>query len=256
MKGRGRLADKTAIVSGGASGIGEACCRLFVEEGARVVVSDINETKGEMLSAELRNAGAEAIYVSLDVSQEKDWRAAVESTDRFGGGVTILVNSAGVSGPEGRKPVETTSLHDWERVMAVNSTGVFLGMKAVIPAMRRAGGGSIINISSIYGIAGSTRGAAYHASKGAIRTLTKAAAIQNAPDNIRVNSVHPGFVDTPMTADLHSDPQERSERLSMTPLGRMGTPVDIAYGLLYLASDEAAWVTGTEFVIDGGMLAR
>ncbi len=250
---KGRVSGKVAIVTGGASGIGAASCRLLAAEGARVTIADIDEAQGLTLADELGDAG---VFRKLDVSMEEEWRGVVDYTEQRWGGLHVLVNNAGVSGSGGRARTEETTLKDWERVMSVNSTGVFLGVRASIPAMRRARGGSIVNVSSIYGIAGSKAGSAYHASKGAVRTFTKAAAVQYASDNIRVNSVHPGFTDTPMTSDIHADPNIRTERLSMTPMGRLGIPEDIAYGILYLASDEASWVTGIELIIDGGVLAH
>ena len=185
---------------------------------------------------------------------------------RPGAGVDILCNIAGISGRDPKLNIQTghtagprladQTLEHWNWVMEINSTGVFLGTKAAVPAMQRAGGGSIINISSICGIIGSHANAAYHASKGAVRIFSKAAAIQYAPDKIRVNSVHPGFVDTPMTVPGHSNPDVARKRIEATPLGRFGTPYDIAAGCLYLASDDSSWVTGSELVIDGGMTAN
>lgn len=247
-----RLSGKTAIVTGGASGIGEACSRLFVEHGAKVVIGDIDEAKGKALEKEL---GGNAVFRRLDATSESNWQEVVDETMTLWSRLDIVVNNAGMSGARGRPPVEDTILENWDTVFAVNSTGVMLGTRAAIPAMRRNGGGSVINVSSIFGIVGSPAGAAYHASKGAARTFSKAAAVQCAKDNIRVNSVHPGFTDTPMTLDIHSDPEIHKRRVDMTPLGRLGKPNDIAYGILYLASDEAAWVTGTELVIDGGEIA-
>ena len=247
-----RLEGKTAIVTGGASGIGEACCRLFVENGAKVVIGDIDETKGNALEKELGDA---AIFHRLDATSEPNWNQIVDEVMSLWGRLDIVVNNAGMSGAKGRAPVEDTIVENWDTVFAVNSTGVMLGTKTPIAAMRKNGGGSVVNVSSIFGIVGSPAGAAYHASKGAARTFSKAAAVQLAPDNIRVNSVHPGFTDTPMTKDIHSDPAIHKHRVDMTPLGRLGKPNDIAYGVLYLASDEAAWVTGIELVIDGGEIA-
>ena len=247
-----RLEGKTAIVTGGASGIGEACCRLFVENGAKVVIGDIDEAKGNALEKELGDA---AIFRRLDATSEPNWNSVVDEAMSLWGRLDIVVNNAGMSGAKGRPPVQDTILENWNDVFAVNSTGVMLGTKTPVEAMRKNGGGSVINISSIFGIVGSPAGAAYHASKGAARTFSKAAAVQLAKDNIRVNSVHPGFTDTPMTTDIHSDPAIHKHRVDMTPLGRLGKPNDIAYGVLYLASDEAAWVTGIELVIDGGEIA-
>ena len=193
-------------------------------------------------------------------------QAIVAQAEKAYGRLDILCNIAGISGRDPKLNIQTSptagprladqSLEQWHWVMEINATGVFLGTKAAIPAMQRAGGGSIVNISSICGIIGSHANAAYHASKGAVRIFSKAAAIQYAADKIRVNSVHPGFVDTPMTKPGHANPEVASGRLAATPLGRFGTPADIAAGCLYLASDEASWVTGSELVIDGGMTAN
>ena len=250
-----RLEGKVAIVSGGASGIGEATSRLFAAEGASVVIADINDELGAALESDIRDGGGEAAYLKLDVRDEEQWRAVVAETVTRFGKLDIVVNNAGISAP-GRPPTEEQTVEGWDAVMAVNAKGVFLGTKHAIPEMRKAGGGSIVNISSIYGNVGSKGGTAYHASKGACRTFSKAAAIQYAGEQIRVNSVHPGFVDTPMTAELHSLPGVHEERVAKTPLGRMGLPEDIAYGILYLASDESRFVTGSELVIDGGMTAQ
>lgn len=247
-----RLAGKTAIVTGGASGIGESASRIFVEHGAKVVIGDIDEAKGKALEAEL---GDNAIFRRLDASDEANWKSVVDETMSLWGRLDIVVNNAGLSGAKGRAVVEDTLVENWNDVFAVNSTGVMLGTKTAIPAMRKNGGGSVVNVSSIFGIVGSPAGAAYHASKGAAHIFSKAAAVQYAKDNIRVNSVHPGFTDTPMTTDIHSDPEIHKRRVDMTPMGRLGKPEDIAYGILYLASDEAGWVTGTELVIDGGEIA-
>ena len=251
MKGS-RLAGKVAIVTGGASGIGESTTRVFVREGAKVVIGDIDESRGNQLASEL---GDDAAFQPLDVTSESAWETAVEVATSRWGRLDIVVNNAGMSGAKGRPVVEDVVLNDWNDVFAVNSTGVMLGTRAGIVAMRKTGGGSIINVSSIFGIVGSRAGAAYHASKGAARTFSKAAAVQYAKDNIRVNSVHPGFTDTPMTLDIHSDPEVHEFRVGMTPLGRLGLPEDIANGILYLASDESSWVTGIELVIDGGETA-
>ena len=252
----GRVAGKTAIVTGGASGIGEAACVLLSEHGSGVVIADIDESKGKALEARIVENGGEAVFQRLDVTSEADWDRVVQYTLDWRGGLDIVVNNAGLSGAQGRAAVLETTLENWNTVMNVNSTGVFLGTRAAIEPMRRSGGGSIINVSSIYGIVGSKTSAVYHASKGAVRTLTKAAAVSYATDGIRVNSVHPGFADTPMTLELHGRPGVREERESLTPLGRLGTPEDIAWGILYLASDESSFMTGAELVIDGGMIAR
>ena len=248
----GRVSGKVAIVTGGASGIGEATSRIFVREGAKVVIGDIDVERGEALAEELL---PDAVFQMLDVTSESAWTAAADVAKSRWGRLDIVVNNAGMSGAKGRPVVEDVVLDDWNDVFAVNSTGVMLGTRAGLAAMREVGGGSIINVSSIFGIVGSRAGAAYHASKGAARTFSKAAAVQYAKDNIRVNSVHPGFTDTPMTLDIHSDPEIHEFRVGMTPMGRLGKPDDIANGILYLASDESSWVTGIELVIDGGETA-
>ena len=251
-----RVAGRVALISGGARGIGAATARLLAQEGAAVVIGDVLEDEGRETEAQIAETGGQALFVRLDVTQEDDWLQAIQATVATLGRLDVLVNNAGISGRDGRGMVQETSIDAWARVMAVNAKGVFLGTKAAIPEMRKVGGGSIINISSIYGIVGSETSASYHASKGAVRLFTKAAAIQYAKDGIRVNSVHPGFVDSPMTERYHAIPEVRQDRLAKTPLGRLGTPEDIAQGILYLASDESSFVTGSELIIDGGMTAR
>jgi NAD(P)-dependent dehydrogenase (short-subunit alcohol dehydrogenase family) len=255
-----RLEGKVALLSGGASGIGAETARLFAEHGAAVAITDVNDTDGAALADEINAAGGRAFYRRLDVTQEAEWEATVAATLEAFGSLTVLGNFAGIGerDPETGKLVKIheASLAEWNRVMDINMTGTFLGTKHAIQPMRDAGGGSIINISSMYGIVGSTYGAAYHASKGAVRTFTKGAALQYAPDQIRVNSVHPGFVMTPLTEDLLNNPKIGGDRLGKTPLGRFGTARDIANGCLYLASDETAWMTGSELVIDGGWMAE
>jgi cyclopentanol dehydrogenase len=261
-----RLLGKVAIVTGGASGIGAATARLFALHGAAVLLTDSNTTQGKTVATEIAEAGGTASFAEQDVRDEAGWAAIVAQAEKSYGRLDILCNIAGISGRDPKMNIQTShtagprlgeqTLEHWNKVMEINATGVFLGTKAAIPAMQRAGSGSIINISSICGIIGSHANAAYHASKGAVRIFSKAAAIQYAPDKIRVNSVHPGFVDTPMTAPGHSNPEVARKRLEATPLGRFGTPDDIAAGCLYLASDESSWVTGSELVIDGGMTAN
>lgn len=252
-----RLKGKVAIVTGGASGIGAATSRIFAAEGARgVVIADLQDDLGRKLEAAIRKAGGEASFMHLDVTKETEWVKVIEGTVAKFGKLDVVVHNAGMSGPHGRARVEEATEEGWRLVMDVNATSAFLGTKHAIPAMRKAGGGSIVCVSSIYGIVGSRAGTAYHASKGAIRLFSRSAAVQYAGDRIRVNSVHPGFVESPMTAELHSRPGVREERLDLTPLARIGLPEDIANGILYLASDEASWVTGAELVIDGGMTAR
>ena len=247
-----RLQGKVALISGAARGMGAVEARMLAAEVAAVVVADLLDEAGQAVAAEIAESGGQALYVHLDVTDEAAWQRAVEvATDRFGK-LDVLVNNAGIVRTE--RVLETTE-RIWDDVMSVNAKGVFLGTKAAIPAMRAAGGGSIVNISSSAGLTGSTQNAAYHASKGAVRIFTKAAAIQYAQYNIRVNSVHPGMIDTDMLAASRvGDVLE--QRLSVTPLARIGRPEEIAYGVLYLASDESSFVTGSELVIDGGRTAQ
>jgi NAD(P)-dependent dehydrogenase (short-subunit alcohol dehydrogenase family) len=249
-----RLNGKVALISGGARGMGACEARLFTREGARVVIGDLREGEGRAVEAEIVAKGGEAMFVRLDVTNENDWdRAVAAAVDRFGK-LDVLVNNAGIGGA-GR--LEDTKLEDWNRVMDINSTGVFLGTKAAIPAMRRAGGGSIINISSQLGLVGMDDSSPqYQASKGAVRLLTKLTAVQYAKERIRANSVHPGPVVTPMTEARRADPAVYQRMVSRIPLGRYGEPEDVAYGVLYLASDESSFVTGSELVIDGGWTAQ
>jgi len=248
----GRLNGKVALISGGARGQGEAEARLCVKEGAKVVLGDILVEAGQKVAADIVAQGGQATFVKLDVTQEPDWQHIVETTARTYGKLDILVNNAGIFRLEG---IEATSLELWNQVIAINQTGVWLGMKAAIPAMRKAGGGSIVNISSGAGIIGTGFAAAYHGTKGAVRILTKTAAIEYAKENIRVNSVHPGVVDTEMIRGALN--QEGLKAIIQShPLGRMGTAEDIAYAVLYLASDESSFVTGAELVIDGGFTAQ
>ena len=248
-----RLEGKVALISGGSRGMGAYEAELFIQEGAKVVVGDVREDEGRALAEKISEGGGDAVFVRLDVTSETDWAAAVQEAVTRYGKLDVLVNNAGVSA---RGSIEETSVEDWDRVMDINAKGVFLGTRTAIPEMRKAGGGSIINISSIYGLVGSATSAAYHASKGAVRIFNKSTAIQHASENIRANSVHPGFVDSPMTRAHHDDPNIHEERVAKMPLGRMGQPEDIAAGILYLASDESAFVTGAELVIDGGMTAQ
>ena len=248
----GRLDGKVAIISGGARGQGEVEAKLFAKEGAKVVFGDILDEEGRQVEAAIRQAGGEATYVHLDVTQEADWQEAVQTAVSTYGKLDILVNNAGILR---RDSIEETTKELWDTILAVNATGVFLGTKYAIPEMRKAGGGSIVNISSISGMI-ALGGPAYNASKGAVRVFTKVTAVHHADDNIRCNSVHPGPVRTPMTESTYSDPDMLAQRLQSMPLGRIGTSEDIAYGVLYLASDEAAYVTGSELVIDGGYTAQ
>jgi cyclopentanol dehydrogenase len=249
-----RLAGKVALISGGARGMGAAEARMFAHEGARVVIGDILEAEGRAVEAEITAKGGEAVFVRLDVTREADWqRAVATAVERFGK-LDVLVNNAGISGA-GR--LEDTTVEAWDRVMDVNAKGVFLGTKAAIPAMRRAGGGSIVNISSQLGLVGmDISSPQYQASKGAVRLLTKLTAVQYAKEGILANSVHPGPVNTAMTERRRSIPEQHQLMLSRIPLGRYGEADEVAYGVLYLASDESSWTTGSELVIDGGWTAQ
>ena len=250
-----RLEDKVALISGGARGMGTETARLFVKEGAKVVIGDILEEEGRQVEAEVNGSGGEALFLKLDVAQEEDWSRAVEATVRRFGKLNVLVNNAGIS--SSRRALEEVSREEWDRIMAVNSTGVFLGTRAAIRAMQAAGGGSIINISSQMGIVGApVSHHAYQASKGAVRIFTKAVALQYAEDNIRCNSVHPGPIETPMNAERRTNRDFVATMISKVPLGRFGQPIEVAYGILYLASDESSYVTGAELVIDGGWIAQ
>ena len=248
-----RLQGKVAIITGGARGQGAAEARKFVREGARVVFGDILDDEGRQVEAEIAAAGGEAVYVRLDVTDEDAWREAVGTAVSRFGKVDILVNNAGIASWDAG---DDATVEDWDRIMEVNAKGVFLGTKAVIPAMRAAGGGSIINISSISGMVGQTNiHPGYNASKGAVRVLTKSTAVQHAAEGIRCNSIHPGPVKTPMTERGWSDPEWLQAMRRRTPLGRYADPNEIAYGVLFLASDESSFMTGSEMVIDGGVTA-
>lgn len=257
-----RLDGKVALISGGARGMGAEEARLFAQEGAKVVIGDVLEEEGSKTEAEINETGGEALFVTLDVTHEESWRGAVEAAVARFGTLNVLVNNAGIGGVrsgEGPILLEDAPVEDWDLVMDVNAKGVFLGTKHVIPAMRAAGGGSIINISSMAGIValpGSSGSGAYNASKGAVRLLTKFTAIQYASEGIRCNSVHPGWIDTPMTESAMADPERRAQWMEYTPLGRIGVPRDIANGVLFLASDESSYMTGSELVIDGGVTAH
>ena len=244
-----RMEGKIALVTGGAGGIGSAICRLFAAEGAKVVVADVDSGRGEAVVTEITGSGGEAIYIYLDVTKEEDWERAIASTVMQFGGLNVLVNNAGAYSPE---LVADTPLETWERVMAVNATGTFLGSKHAIRAMKKSGGGSIVNMSSGAGIVGNADGTAYGPAKGAIRILTKTTAHQYAREGIRANSIHPGPIDTPMLHAQTREAAEKGDQVANIPMGRIGTPEEIAYGALYLASDESSYVTGIELPIDGG----
>ena len=248
-----RLEGKVALISGGARGQGAVEARMFAEEGASVVIGDILDEQGRQTEAELQELGYNVTYVHLDVTSESDWESAVQAAVGTYGKLDILLNNAGILI---RKNIEETTEEDWDRIFSVNAKGVFLGTKAAIPAMRENGGGSIINISSTAGLVGSPNGSAsYTATKGAVRLFTKSTAIQHAREGIRCNSIHPGPIETDMIADTLNDPANMALRMQRLPLGRVGKPSEIAYGAIYLASDESSFVTGSEVVIDGGTTA-
>ena len=248
-----RLQGKVAIITGGARGQGEAEARMFVREGAKVVFGDVLDDEGRQVEADIAAAGGEAVYVRLDVTDEDSWREAVGTAVSRFGKVDILVNNAGIASWNAG---DDATVAEWDRLMEINAKGVFLGTRAVIPAMRAAGGGSIINISSISGMVGQTNiHPGYNASKGAVRILTKSTAVQHAAEGIRCNSIHPGPVKTPMTERSWSNPEWLQATERRTPLGRYAEPDEIAYGVLFLASDESSFMTGSEVVIDGGMTA-
>ena len=248
-----RLQGKVAIITGGARGQGAAEARMFVREGARVVFGDVLDDEGRQVEAEIAAAGGEAVYVRLDVTDEESWREAVGTAVSRFGKVDILVNNAGIASWNAG---DDATVEEWDRIMDINAKGVFLGTRAVIPAMRDAGGGSIVNISSISGMVGQTNiHPGYNASKGAVRILTKSTAVQHAAEGIRCNSIHPGPVKTPMTERSWSNPEWLKATERRTPLGRYAEPDEIAYGVLFLASDESSFMTGSEMVIDGGVTA-
>ncbi len=249
-----RLKGKVALISGGARGMGAAEATLFAAEGARVVFGDVLDEEGAQVEAAIRKAGGDATYVHLDVTRETDWRHAVQTAVEKYDRLDILVNNAGIVA-FGVK--DEASVEEWDRIMAVNAKGSFLGIMAAVTEMRKAGGGSIVNISSISGLVGQTYvHAGYNASKAAVRLMTKSIALQYADEGIRVNSVHPGPIATPMNEAAISDPEKRRRTEERTPLGRYGEPIEVAQGVLFLASDDASFITGSELVIDGGMTAH
>ena len=249
-----RLEGKVALISGGARGMGAVEAKLFVQEGAKIVIGDIREEEDQKLEAEIAESGGEAVFTKLDVTSADDWQNAVDlAVSRFGK-LDILVNNAGIFD---NGTVENTTVEAWDRVMDVNAKGVFLGTKSAIGAMRDAGSGSIVNISSTAGLMGSTVSSAYNASKGAVRLLTKATAVQYGSEKIRANSVHPGPIDTDMVKQVFLDDEAlRNERIAAIPAGRFGRPEEVANCVLFLASDEASYMTGSELVVDGGWTAQ
>lgn len=249
----GRLDNKVAIITGAAGGMGKADAFLFVKEGAKVAISDLQEEKVNEVVKEIEAMGGEAIAFKHNVASEEDWIRVVDETVAKFGKIDILVNNAGISSAT---PFMEQTVDSFEKVMTINVTSIFLGQKYVIPHMIKGGGGSIVNISSIAGLTGGSGAGPYTASKGAVRMLTKATAVDFAKHNIRANSVHPGFIETPMTVDMFKDEKMAAWFQSMTPLPRLGKAEDIANGVLFLASDESSYITGVELPIDGGYYAK
>jgi NAD(P)-dependent dehydrogenase (short-subunit alcohol dehydrogenase family) len=248
-----RLDGRVALVTGAASGIGAATAHRLAEEGCAVMITDLQDAAGEQVAKDVVDAGGRASYLHHDVSSQDDWVAAVAKTVETYGRLDILVNNAGMGD---LAAIEDTSLEDWNRTIGIDQTGVFLGMKFAADALKASGHGSVINISSIFGTSGGFgTSPAYHAAKGAVRTLTKNIALHWATDGVRVNSIHPGFIDTPILDQAKGTPFEQV-MVDLTPMARLGRPEEIAAGVAYLASDDAAFVTGLELYIDGGFAAR
>lgn len=251
-----RLEGKVAIVTGGASGQGKAEAKLFGREGAKVVVTDINYDGAKEVADAIKNDGGHAVAVKHDVSKEDDWTAVMDKAHEEFGKVSILVNNAGIGGAEGFAQMGDIDLDGWNKFININATSQFLGMKMVSEDMKEQEAGSIINISSIAGIVGGAAGVHYSSSKGAIRIMTKGAAVELAPYNVRVNSVHPGFIDTPMVSVVTEDEEATKDALKNIPMNRMAKPEEIATTVLFLASEESSYITGTEIIADGGFTAR
>ena len=248
-----RLSGKVALITGGAHGMGAEEAKLFAKEGAKVAIADVREDDARKVEAEIVEAGGEAMVVSLDVSKEDQWERSVAAVVGRYGKLDILVNNAGISG-SGETDHQSTEA--WDRLMDINAKGVFLGMKHAIPEMEKAGGGAIVNISSISGLVGQEAvHPGYNASKGAVRLVTKAAAVQHAKSEIRVNSVHPGIM-PPMLTSFQRGDASREALVEAVPMGREGQPIEVANAVLFLASDEASYITGTELVVDGGFTAK
>ena len=243
-----RFDGRVALVTGGASGIGRATALRIAAEGGTVVIADLQDEAGTGVVAEIEATGGKAAFVHLDVTSEREWADAVDYTVSTFGALDILVNNAGIGDTE---PIEVTTVDTWDKVVAVTQTSVFLGMKAAAEPLKQSGRGSVVNVSSMYGIVGSGVSPAYHAAKGAVRLLTKTTALGWATDGVRVNSVHPGFIDTPILGDT-----DRDMLVAGTPMGRLGKAEEIAAVIAFLASDDASFATGAEFVADGGYTAR
>ena len=248
-----RLEGKVALITGAAHGMGAEEASLFAREGAKVAIADIREEDARKVEAEIAEAGGESMVVMLDVSKEDQWETSVAAVVAQFGKLDILVNNAGISGSGER---DLGSTESWDRLMDINAKSVFLGMKHAIPEMERAGGGAIVNISSISGFVGQEAiHPGYNASKGAVRLVTKAAAVQHAKSGIRVNSVHPGMMPPMLTSFQRGDPNREAMNAAV-PMGREGEPIEVANAVLFLASDEASYITGTELLVDGGFTAR
>ena len=248
-----RLQNKVALITGAAVGIGAEIAKRFAAEGARVVIGDVNAVEAQTTSESIRRSGGRARSVLLDVTKEESWKEALDGIRIAEGRLDVLVNNAGITK---RIPITEMPLEDFEQIMAVNVRGVFLGIKHALPFMKQHGGGSIVNISSICGLVGhKLTNETYTTSKGAVTLLTKSVAVRHARDNIRCNSIHPGTVDTPMMQALFTDPEKKRERLDEVPLGRLATAQDVANAALFLASDEAGFITGAALPVDGGLTA-
>ncbi len=247
-----RLKNKVALVTGGANGMGESIARLFAREGAKVAIADLLEREGNDVVSAIKATGSDAMFVRLDVSDEAQWLDAVRATVARYGRLDVLVNNAGISG----SVPDRMSTEYFDKLMAVNARGTFLGMKTAIPEMQKTGGGSIVNLSSVSGIVGQTFiHMGYNGAKAAIRVMTKSAAVQFAKDGIRVNSVHPGIMPAMRTSVTMADPATREKAISEVPMKRAGRPEEVAYPVLFLACDESSYMTGSELVVDGGLLA-
>ena len=249
-----RLENKVALISGGARGMGAMEARMFAQEGAKIVIGDVIQDEGRQVEAEINESGGECVFVPLDVTDESAWQAAVAAAVARFGKLDILVNNAGISGSG---VTDFRSTEAWDQLMDINAKSVFLGMKHAIPEMEKAGGGAIVNISSISGMVGQSYvHPGYNASKGAVRLVTKAAAVQHAKSGIRVNSVHPGSMPAMLTSGARGEGGSQDARMAAIPMGREGQPIEVANAVLFMASDEASYITGTELMVDGGFTAR